>query len=462
MPQIRNTQLLAQVETLPSTEAGTFVAADFVDALSAEWSQTRSTVERLPASPYFSREVEGIGRGQAQVSASIDVRGSGSAGTAPQYSSLLEACMMQRATVSTINTSATSQILYVGDVLTGGTSGARAVVMKNHAAGVTAITVWLEGTPAFSAAETLNSAHYGASIGTTGGTPTASGTGYTWNTTSTKAFTFATTASWSGSALDGDTVKVVVAGVVVGALQLVGAPSGTTTTAEWIFGTLPASASLTSSSGGTATVAGSPAIVQTIGKTLTMRHNRGKLARNLVGSRGTWTMTADAGSTGRMAFNFTGKPGTVSDTGFVTGITIPSTVPPRLSGGYVVIDGVLIPVKSVEFTIGNTVVMRSDANSSEGDIGAEITGRDPRCTIQIDQVGKVAMDLWSKWGNRTTQTIGAQFGTSAGNLFSFCAPRGQILEISDGDQDGVATHTVSWRLTKIDADADDELVIAHI
>ena len=461
MALLQRSELLKTVEGIPGTQASpTWAGSDATDVLDLNFTQQRTVNPRQAARPSLSRTVETIGRSSAQVSFSADAKGSGTALTAPDYGEFLEACLMSEQFVVVLAL-ASAATLYVGDLLTGGTSGATGIVMRTVSATAAVPIFPLSGT--FGNSEALTSA-YGSTVPNTDTTALpGTNTALCWRPWSQPALTFATTSTWSGS--DPSVGETIIAtnstsGLMEGGGTIL-AVNTTTTTVEWNWGTLTASSTLVSTSGKTATVHGTPAITQTEGKSLTMRPNRDGLARPVYGAKGTFALQGEAGAQSRFNFTFTGKAGTPTDIGLQTGASFATTVPPRLASGLVMIDGIAVPVKSFQVDLNNTVVMRANANSAEGDLRAEITGREPTLTLEVDQIGKGNYDFWTKWLNSTTARIGIQLGSTNGNIIAVVAGAAQITEISDGDVDGVATHTISYALRATTADGDDELFIGH-
>ena len=354
-----------------------------------------------------------------------------------------------------------TQPLLPGDKLTGDSSDAEAVVLLKHAPAVSAaVNVYIvSGT--FDAAETINSEYYGGSVGDLAGAAhvTAS-VGKVWKPTSTKSVTITTTANWSADPAVGETFTSKILGIVEGVFQVISV-AGTTTVAELVFGTMTAGAVLTSATGKTATAAGSNQIVALLTPSLSVLVNRSKLARTLFAAHSNFTMRSEAGGPGRLEFEVTGKAGAAADSAFITGTSFATTVAPRLAGGIVLLDDVAIPVKSLEFTPQNDVVMRADGNSSQGDHGAELGGRDPQSTLELDQAGLAAFDYWTKWENSTLAKLAAVFGNTPGNRLSLIARRSQISGLSDGEADQIATHSVTLNHRLEASDGDDEFLIAH-
>lgn len=463
MPLIRKSELLSQTEGIPAVEQTTWAGSDAVDVLELQFGQSRELIPRQPAIATLSTVVEAIGRGSVSTNFGVDFKGSGTKGTAPDYSNLLSSCLMTQGVLTFLDLATHTQKTRVGDLITGATSGATALVFKTSSAESLSILILkLSGT--FTTSETLNSTYLGGALGTAdAATPEPAGTeGLFWKPGSQPSLQFAITGAWSGSNPGiGETVTVTTAGGLIEGSGTFVISTASVTALEWNWGTISASSTLLSTSGKTATVHATPAILQLIGLSQTMRPNRDGLARPMIGCKGTFAINGEAGGQGKIAFTFTGKPGSPTDIGLQSGTSFATTVPPRLIASDLNIDGVSYPTKSFQLDLNNTVIMRADANSSEGDLRAEITGRDPGLTIEIDQVGVAALDLWAKWEAGTLVNVSGQLGTAVGNTMSFIARSAQIESIDDGDADGIGTHTVVFKLRKTLAGGDDEFYLGH-
>lgn len=463
MGLVKRSQLLKVVEGIPGNQTEpSWSGAHAVDVIDLAFTQSRALNPRQTAKASLSKTIEAIGRGQVGLTFAVDVKGSGSALSLPNYDDFLVACLMNQGGAETLQLNAPAS-LGIGDLITGDSSGATAIVLETKTSATTYAVAVRSGT--FSTSEDLNSEYLGDAAAVAHASAPLPGTalGFFWNPWSQPALTFDTTGAWSASPpAVGETFAAVTAlGEVLGGGTII-AIDGSETTCEWNWGTLAAGASLISTSAKTATVASPTGVTQTEGKSLTLRPNRAGLARPMYGTKGTFSIRGEAGGQARFNFSFTGKAGTPTDAQLATGATFPTTVPPRLIGGRIVVNGVPIPTKSFELDINNTVVMSADANATEGDKRADITDRNPQLTLELDQIGVTAFQWWNKWGNGTPVRVGIQLGSTPGNIIGISAGNAQISEIADGDVDGIATHSVTMMLREESTNGNDEIFIAHL
>lgn len=469
MPAARNRQLALKIEAVPNT-AVTPAGTDVLDVLDVTPSFPQAFLDREPSGGSLSRPVQPAGVSEGELSGRVDLKGSGVATTLPRWSRLLELALYERVDVDHLNVSSLTEDLVPGDRLTLATSGAVCIVMAfvPQTGSPVSIPVYVKsGTPGGSQAVT--SALKGASVATTTGTPLTADQGHAFKPLSRSEFTVDTTAGWSASDPGAGKGVVIKDGATVVGEAFFVAQNSTVATLEMSWGTIAAGNTLNSqTAGGTAvsaTVAGSPAITQTKGKTGTARYNRAGLDVVMSGCRSTFGMEAEAGAAGVVTFTLRGSCQTRTDEAQLTASGLETTTPPRFVGpsglrGAAHIDGVPVPTRRVTLEGGNELVRRADANAPEGDAGGAITGRDPSLSMQIDQVTVQALSLHGKLRLGTTLRFGAQFGNTSGNRVAIVAPAAQVTALTDDDADGSATHTVTLAPRLEDLAGDDELYIA--
>lgn len=83
--------IAAKVETVEGT-AETLAAANGVLALSGQFQRNQDMLTRNPLRPTLSQMASVPGKRTASISASVEMRGSGTAGTAPDWGPMLRAC----------------------------------------------------------------------------------------------------------------------------------------------------------------------------------------------------------------------------------------------------------------------------------------------------------------------------------------------------------------------------------
>lgn len=460
MPLKRKTQVAVAVEDYPNAPL-TLAGTDVIETVEpAQFSGDPELLTREPSGGTLSKAAEAVGRHSGQITFPVDFKGSGTATTEPRWGRLVLAALARKVDIDSMALSvALTNQLEPGDVLTGGTSGATAIVTMAAAAAATTIrVVVLSGT--FSTAEQINSAQKGANVGTThAATVITAAQGVAYRPVSDTRTTMESSNTWSGSTpAAGAGLAFVVGTTVVGEGHMVSWSAGTpgTLTVELAYGEIPDGCDVEAADGSTLTL-DSPANVETTqGKSVKARCNLDKLVLDLTAARVNFQITADAGATGRIAFTVQGQPVSPTEAARLTPSGLATTTPPRFAGGVASIGGLRLPTKSVAFDAGSGVVQIADANSSNGEKGGDISGREPTMTMSVEQASLAGIDLFALRDAGTTVGLGFQLGTTAGNRPSVVAPAAQITGISFGDDNGVATLDVTFALRRLADTGDDE------
>lgn len=168
-------QLAAKIESVEGT-AETLAAADAkLLVYDPKISYDPEVFDRAPLRTHFSKVGKIFGKKAAKLSFRLEMRGSGTATTEPQWAKLLKACGFAFSNLYSINIGAitTGPFLH-GETITGGTSGATGRVVIKTATGVSFIYFVAIGTATFQSGEVITGGTSGATA-TTSSTPSAVG-----------------------------------------------------------------------------------------------------------------------------------------------------------------------------------------------------------------------------------------------------------------------------------------------
>lgn len=122
--------------------------------------------------------------------------------------------------------------------------------------------------------------------------------------------------------------------------------------------------------------------------------------------------------------------------------------------------GSLTPlVDTMRIDLGNTLVMREDANQASGYLNALITGRRINGTMNPEAKLKADYDAEGIWLARTTQALAFSCGTVAGKKCSFAAPALSFTNVQQGDRNGSVTNEIAFQLNRSASAGDDEFTI---
>lgn len=199
-------------------------------------------------------------------------------------------------------------------------------------------------------------------------------------------------------------------------------------------------------------------------QTLTLHLYLDGILHKLVGSMGTFSLTAEAGQIARISWTFTGvyiaptavavpapdftniTPPLVQNAGFAIGATASTVFVPQ----------------TISFDIGNTVTPRADANSAKGFNSVLITGRQPTLTFNPESVPEASHPFWADFAAATGKAITMSIGSTAGNKMLFDAANMQITGMQYADRDGIRVYDITSRVSTTSPTGNDEVVFKFV
>jgi hypothetical protein len=170
----RRRQLVAKVESVEGTAESVAAADAKLLAYEPKISFDPGMFSRDPARMFHSRLAKVTGKRPGACTFRLEMRGSGTATTEPEWSKLLKACGFKVGSLFTIAIGAITNGPFVhGEIISGGTSNARGRVIMKTATGTTPLYyVSISGT--FQNGEVITGATSGATA-TSSGAPSAAG-----------------------------------------------------------------------------------------------------------------------------------------------------------------------------------------------------------------------------------------------------------------------------------------------
>lgn len=254
----------------------------------------------------------------------------------------------------------------------------------------------------------------------------------------TGIMTFTTTANHNMSVGDPVTIAGVTDTTFNGDFTILSTPTATTFTVQ--HPTLTTSAT---SGAGTATAPDGVAYkpITDSAKTLTLYLYLDGLLHKLTGAMGTVSGSGEAGNFLKMNFEFTGNWNDPTQVAMPTP-TYEDIVPPQIENAAFTFNGdQSLVVQSFSFDMANSVVPRSDVNSSNGFKGVRITGRNP--TGGFNPEAEPTHTFWTQLINSTQSPLSMQVGGVEGRRIYITAPKVQISNVAYGDRDGLRTYDLS-------------------
>ena len=204
------------------------------------------------------------------------------------------------------------------------------------------------------------------------------------------------------------------------------------------------------------TAAASAATVQRDMPTLSGALYEDGVVKKATGMRGTLTLNAKVGEPGMLSFDFTGAWQGVADAQNLSGVTYALQAPPVfLSAGALlgtesnptVAPSYAPRFSSLSLNLGHAVVYREDANASSGVLEASITGRAGSGSIDPE------LDLEASYPALTNLLAGngcnfsCYIGTTLTNKFRVSCPGILLSGAPSADRNGEAVRTLNFSLT---------------
>lgn len=455
MPLTRKHTILAKLESTKGADAVP-VAADAVQVIEPEYGGPNyEIIEREYANDDLDSDLAEVGRGTAELSMQTVVRGSGNASaTPPEDDVMLRSCGMQRADVGDLDIGSSSGRFALGQEISDNATDARAICMDPTPQPAGTVRVWkvpdsllfvnannidLETGPNLIQAPVVAALAFATSK--FGYRPESE------ERTKHGIGTYTTTAPAVGEIViyrDGITTEVVAAGIVRAIND------GTDQEVELYFATRALKTTATADNVARALNAShftpitAPVTLERSPSASLYSFKDGML-RKLLGGHGTFSLEVEAGQSAKFTYTYQGSVDDPVDAVTPSGIVYPTTVGPRFVGGIAELNGTRFQVKKVSLEYAAVVVDELNANAPSGADGAVITNREPVMTWEIKYPGIANFDLPAFLKNAATLVGGIVLGTASGNQITLVAPRLQVVDLQDADNDGVMGWTIVMR-----------------
>jgi hypothetical protein len=477
MPLMRKQQVLSKLETNEGTSSAPG-AVDAEQVFEPQLSDSAEIQSRVPAGPTLSRDFEPVGREQRQLTFRTDFRGSGSTGTAPSLGKYLQACGWKPSVLKQVTIGAVTGIGFqVGEIVSQSSGTIRGVVVgiltagnapqhRTTTSGHRLLVAVIVGT--FTAAATTGES--------SGSTSTASAVAdyvsqFCYQPTSQKLVRLQTAAWSAGTIAAGDTLKIenATTGALLGAVQIDNLTSQTDFEATILFlqdggwHATPATNRLRAPNGtDTALLSAAPTATKT--PSMTHRHNLDGRQRDLVGSRGDFSLEGEAGGPMQFSWTWTGDVVPAVDAPPIATSGLSTVRPPRLLGAFLCYgtgtEIYRLATKRIVVNNGGTVNPNLDGNRAGGATGSNVIDRAPTIVATTDVVNS-AFDWEAARRNGTAIRAAFILGTTQGNIVAIVAPLCQVTDLAIANADGIAAFDVTLSPRRILESGDDELYIAQ-
>lgn len=165
--------------------------------------------------------------------------------------------------------------------------------------------------------------------------------------------------------------------------------------------------------------------------------------------RGTWTIAGTVGEISTIEFTMTGIPAETADRAILTGIDYEDTVPSAfLNLQSASILGGAGCFSSVTIEQGNNVVPRTCATSTYGNESFRVTGRNMTGSIDPEAQLVADNDVYGKLRAGTESAMNFTLGTTSGNIVTFESSKVQIDSVGDSSREDILVDDLSLRFNQ--------------
>lgn len=182
------------------------------------------------------------------------------------------------------------------------------------------------------------------------------------------------------------------------------------------------------------------------------------LRQVVTGAVGNWEINLTAGEIPKVTWELMGLYAAETDTTFITGQTVDSTVPKVCKNLTCTLGSYAVTAESLTLKSNNTIAERPSLSSTYGIAGFQITDRNPEGSITPEAVLLATKDYVTAWGADTVQALSAVLSVAAGNIVTITASQCRIRGMNFADRDGILTREIPFQLGR--SSADDEISIA--
>jgi hypothetical protein len=192
------------------------------------------------------------------------------------------------------------------------------------------------------------------------------------------------------------------------------------------------------------------------------------LLHKMTGSRGTFTMEANANDFARFNFTFTGSFVTVTDETTPVGTVFETQKPRQVEQAalsicetdnvpYEIVNNLCASQYTID--IANEVTPRECVNEPNSFQGSIITGRAPVVGFDPEAVLESVNPFWAQLENSTSLDFRAKIGVTKGNLVIFQGGNTVMSSLGYTNRNSIRAYDVQAALAAVSGDGDDELRI---
>lgn len=179
------------------------------------------------------------------------------------------------------------------------------------------------------------------------------------------------------------------------------------------------------------------------------------MLKSIAGAVGTGRLVMPTGSMCYIDWEFTGVWQPVTDTALISP-TYPVATPIRYASATTTYNSVALCNQQVTLDFGNVIKVRECESSAAGYKSAIITDRNPKVTINPESVLVATQDRYGAWLSATESALSIELDGPSDSTITLAGPKAQILNVQEGDREGVQIDDIELQLNKDGANVDQE------
>jgi len=184
------------------------------------------------------------------------------------------------------------------------------------------------------------------------------------------------------------------------------------------------------------------------------------LLHKLTGCRGTVSFSGEAGNYGTASFTFIGQYHPVVDMPMPEGAVYEETAPHQIELAGLTLDGYRYAcAQSFSIDLGMTNVVRDCMNGLDGYDGIVTTDRNVTGSVNPEAVLEADFNVWERFASGEAGKFYVCVGVDTNNRVEFISNSVQYNSVAYGDRNNIRTYDVGMKFVGYTGDGDDELEI---
>jgi len=192
-------------------------------------------------------------------------------------------------------------------------------------------------------------------------------------------------------------------------------------------------------------------------KTLSMAIYQDGVIKSMAGCAGTFTMNNPTGRTAVFNFDFQGiwQPPTDGTLGIAP--TYPTALGLRYASSTTTWNSVALCLENITLDSGNTITMKECAGNVSGYDYALITNRVVTVTGNPESKLVATQDRFGQLIANTEAVLTWNLDGPTNSVLTLTAPKAQIIDIKEGDRNGLVIDDITWQCNRNGSNIDQEI-----